>query len=187
MLKFTFTLFSAFLINFGYNFYKQNGEIGTINKIPVKADTLRNATSWPNELNVTNFAGPDLTPSPACLAVAATGEVFVGVDKIGSLGKTPGKGSIIKLIDSDNDGKVDKHTEFAMVDNPRGIIALGDQVFVLHTTFSKETGLASGMDLVVFEDKNNDGVADGPEKPLIQHISSPKFLQVAVPIMPLMV
>ena len=33
------------------------------------------------------------------------------------------------------------------------------------------------MDLVVFEDKDNDGVADGPAKPLIQNISSPKFLQ----------
>ncbi|MEO5998659.1 MAG: hypothetical protein ABIN89_17990, partial [Chitinophagaceae bacterium] len=50
---------------------------------------------WPAELEVTNYTGPDLTPSPACLAVAPTGEVFVGVDMIGSLGKTPGKGSII--------------------------------------------------------------------------------------------
>ncbi|GAB3265570.1 hypothetical protein GCM10027347_33400 [Larkinella harenae] len=131
----------------------------------------------PEELVITNFAGPDLTPSPACLAVAPTGEVFVGVDMIGSLGKTPGKGYVIKLVDRNNDGKIDQHTQFAMVDNPRGIIASGDQVFVLHTTFSKETGKASGMDLVVFEDKNGDGVADGTPKPLIQNISSPKFLQ----------
>ncbi|MDE0897043.1 MAG: hypothetical protein OSB10_10720, partial [Planctomycetota bacterium] len=33
------------------------------------------------------FSSHDVTPSPACLAVAATGEVFVGVDQIGSLGK----------------------------------------------------------------------------------------------------
>ncbi|RZK64485.1 MAG: heme-binding protein, partial [Pedobacter sp.] len=126
---------------------------------------------------LTNFAASDLTPSPACLAVAATGEVFVGVDRIGSLGKEPGKGSIVKLIDSDNDGKVDKHTIFAQVDNPRGIISLGDKVYVLHTTFNKETGIATGMDLVVFVDKNNDGVADGAPEPLIQNISSPKFIQ----------
>ncbi|WP_234733882.1 DUF7133 domain-containing protein [Tellurirhabdus bombi] len=131
----------------------------------------------PEEIVVSNFAGPDLTPSPSCLAVAPTGAVFVGVDMMGSLGKEPGKGHIIKLVDSNNDGKVDQHTKFAMVDNPRGIIANGDQVFVLHTTFSKETGKASGMDLVVFEDQNRDGVADGPSKPLIQNISSPKFLQ----------
>ena len=177
MIKITFALFFAFFINLTYNFYEKNSQEFHIANLPAVKDTLRNASSWPQELDVTNFAGPDLTPSPACLAVAATGEVFVGVDKIGSLGKTPGKGSIVKLIDSDNDGKLDKHTQFAMVDNPRGILALGDQVFVLHTTFSKETNIATGMDLVVFEDKDNDGVADGPEKPLIEHISSPKFLQ----------
>ena len=142
-----------------------------------KADSLPNAAAWPAELNVTHFAGHDLTPSPACLAVAPTGEVFVGVDMIGSQGKTPGKGSIVRLVDTDNDGKVDQHTTFAMLDNPRGIIAQGDQVFVLHTTFSKETNKASGMDLVVLEDKNHDGVADGPAKPLIQNVCSPKFLQ----------
>ncbi|GEO09778.1 DUF7133 domain-containing protein [Segetibacter aerophilus] len=177
MIKVTFTLFCAFFINAGYVFFEKKSTVANIHKEVFSKDSARNATSWPPELTVTNFTGADLTPSPACLAVAATGEVFVGVDQIGSLGKTPGKGSIVKLIDSDNDGKVDKHTQFASVDNPRGIISLGDQVFVLHTTFSKETKLATGMDLVVFEDKDNDGVADGPEKPLIEHISSPKFLQ----------
>ncbi|NRF41846.1 c-type cytochrome [Pedobacter foliorum] len=136
------------------------------------------ATSFdPPELTITPFAGPDVTPSPACLAVAATGEVFVGVDMIGSLGKDPNKGRILKLIDKDNDGKMDQHIEFAMVDNPRGIIAQGDKVFVLHTTFSKETGKATGMDLVVFEDKDGDGKADGPAKPLIEHISNAKYIQ----------
>ena len=140
-------------------------------------DSLPNAAKWPDELDVTNFSGPDLTPSPACLAVAATGEVFVGVDMMGSLGKEPGKGMIIRMVDADHDGKMDAHTTFAMVDNPRGIIARGDQVFVLHTVFGEESGIAEGMDLVVFEDKNKDGKADGPPKPLIQHISSPKFIQ----------
>jgi putative heme-binding domain-containing protein len=128
------------------------------------------------ELLITNFAGPDLVPSPSCLAVAPTGEVFVGVDMIGSLGKTPGKGRIVKLVDSNNDGTMDTHTEFTKVDNPRGIMAVGDQVFVLHTVFGTDS-LAAGMDLVVFEDKNNDGVADGPSKPLITNISSRKHLR----------
>lgn len=131
----------------------------------------------PPELTITPFAGPDVTPSPACLAVAATGEVFVGVDMIGSLGKDPGKGRILKLVDKDNDGKMDQHVEFAMVDNPRGIIVQGDKVFVLHTTFSKETGKATGMALVVFEDKDGDGKADGPAKPLIENLSNTKYIQ----------
>ncbi|WP_128546968.1 DUF7133 domain-containing protein [Larkinella soli] len=177
MSKFTLTLFPALLLLLWNTLRPARYE--TLNTHPVApaADTLPNASRWPGELTVSNFTGPDLTPSPACLAVAPTGEVFVGVDMIGSLGKTPGKGSIVRLVDDNHDGKVDRHTTFAPVDNPRGILPVGDQVFVLHTTFSKETGKASGMDLVVFEDKNRDGQADGPAKALIEGISNPKFLQ----------
>ncbi|WP_341224546.1 HEAT repeat domain-containing protein [uncultured Arcticibacterium sp.] len=124
-----------------------------------------------------NIAGPDVVPSPACLAVLPTGEVFVGVDMMGSLGKEPGKGSIVKLIDADNDGTYEQHIEFAKADNPRGIMAVGDEVFVLHTVFDETTGEAARMDLVVFEDKDQDGVADGPSKPLIKNICSPESLR----------
>ncbi|MCF0068897.1 c-type cytochrome [Dyadobacter sp. CY261] len=176
MLKITLSV-SAFLLLLwswsGFPDKEERTETRTLTRI----DSLPNAAAWPAELDVTHFAGHDLTPSPACLAVAPTGEVFVGVDMIGSLGKTPGKGSIVRLVDTNNDGKVDQHTTFAMLDNPRGIISQGDQVFVLHTTFSQETGKASGMDLVVLEDKNHDGVADGPAKPLVRNVCSPKFLQ----------
>ncbi|WP_316791052.1 c-type cytochrome [Pedobacter frigoris] len=162
MIKFSLTLISSIIIVLGLNNFFGGP---------------KNAGADPPELVITPFAGPDVTPSPACLAVAATGEVFVGVDMIGSLGKDPDKGRILKLVDKNNDGKMDEHTEFAMVDNPRGIIASGDQVFVLHTTFSKETRKATGMDLVVFEDKNKDGKADGPAKPLIQNLSNTKYIQ----------
>jgi putative heme-binding domain-containing protein len=177
MFKFELVLVYAFLILLGFGWNAKQVEATKASNQTFKRDTLRNASKWPPELKLSNFAASDLTPSPACLAVAATGEVYVGVDRIGSLGKEPGKGSIVKLIDSDNDGKVDKHTIFAQVDNPRGIISIGTKVYVLHTTFSKETGIATGMDLVVFDDKNNDGVADGAPEPLIQNISSPKFIQ----------
>lgn len=177
MFKPIFTLFYAFVILLLNSVELPNFRRSTQGQTFVKADSLLKATNWPSELNLTSFVGPDVTPSPSCLAVAANGDVFVGVDMIGSLGKTPGKGSIVRLVDTDNDGKPDQITTFAKLDNPRGIIANGDKVFVLHTVFSEETGKASGMDLVVFEDKNHDGVADGPSKPLIQHVSSPKFLQ----------
>jgi putative heme-binding domain-containing protein len=174
MFKISLSLLFSFLI-LVLNFQQINPVSSY--RYETRADSLPNAAKWPAELSITHFAGPGITPSPACLAVAPTGEVYVGVDKMGSLGKKPDKGSIVKLVDADNDGKLDKHTTFAKVDNPRGIIVQGDKVFVLHTTFSVETGIASGMDLVVFEDKNQDGVADGPSQPLIQNISSPKFLQ----------
>ncbi|MGY3054294.1 putative heme-binding domain-containing protein [Pedobacter sp. UYEF25] len=162
MLKITFSFLSAFSIFFW------------IARVSEKPTAI---FANPPELKITPFAGPDLTPSPACLTVAATGEVYVGVDMIGSLGKEAGRGRIIKLIDSDNDGKVDKHIEFARVDNPRGIIVNGNKVYVLHTNFSKETGIATGMSLSVFEDKDGDGKADGPEQPLIEHFSNTKYIQ----------
>ncbi|MXV15153.1 DUF7133 domain-containing protein [Hufsiella ginkgonis] len=174
MYKIAFSLFSLLLFFVGTD--KQRHETGQAENTP-RVDSLSSAVKWPDELQLTYFAGPSLTPSPACIAVSPTGEVFVGVDQIGSLGKKPGKGSIVKLTDNDNDGKADKSSVFAMVDNPRGILPIGDKVYVLHTTFSKQTGIATGMDLVVFEDKNNDGLADGEPKPLIQNISSPKFIQ----------
>lgn len=177
MLKITLSLSSFLLILFYSNSGPDPKDVATDKSWHYEADSLPNADKWPAELMITPFAGPDVTPSPACMAVAPTGEVFVGVDMIGSLGKKPGQGSIMKLEDTNNDGTMDRHSTFAMVDNPRGIIASGDQVFVLHTVFSEETGIAEGMDLVVFEDKNQDGKADGAPKPLIQHISSPKFLQ----------
>ncbi len=161
MIKFSLSLIYSIMIFFGLKVFLDEPK----------------APADPSELVITPFAGPDVTPSPACLAVAATGEVYVGVDMIGSLGKDPGKGRILKLTDKDNDGKMDGHTEFATVDNPRGIIAQGNQVFVLHTTFSKETGKATGMDLVVFEDKDGDGKADGPSKPLIENLSNTKYIQ----------
>ena len=138
-------------------------------------DSLAKSLKWPEELKINGFAGPAITPSPACIAAAATGEVYVGVDMMGSLGKKPGRGMIIRLVDCNNDGIVDSHTEYAAVDNPRGVLPMGDKLYVLHTVF-KDT-LATGMDLVVFEDKDRDGVADGPSKPLVEHISNPVYLQ----------
>src|SRR4051812_13774943 len=144
-------------------------ETSSLKKVPI--DSLAKAMNWPAELKVSAYSGPDLTPSPACLAAAATGEVYVGVDMIGSLGKKPGRGMIMKLEDRDNDGVMDHHSEYAAVDNPRGILSIGDKLYVLHTVFNDS--VATGMDLVVFEDKDNDGKADGPSKPLIEHISNP--------------
>lgn len=145
------------------------------NKRLASIDSLASKLNWPEDLRITGFSGPGLTPSPACLTVAPSGEVYVGVDMIGSLGKEPGKGMIIRLVDCNNDGIIDRHTEYARVNNPRGMIALGDKLFVLHTVFSKDS-MATGMDLVVFEDEDHDGIADEDPVPLIEHMSNPVYL-----------
>lgn len=177
MLKVNLGLLTAFIIFLSNGIFFQPSKIIKRDVLKIDNDSLPKGFSCPPELLANYYAGPSIVPSPSCLAVAPSGEVFVGVDMIGSLGKSPGKGRIVKLIDSDHNGKMDSHTVFAMVDNPRGIISFGDKLYVLHTTFSKETGKASGMDLVVFEDTNNDGIADGLPQPLVQNICSPKFLQ----------
>src|SRR5690606_22761719 len=81
-------------------------------------DSLAAGLKWPEDLDIRVFADAGLVPSPACMAVSALGDVYVGVDKMGSLGKDMGYGAIVKLIDCNGDGILDTHTEFAKVDNP---------------------------------------------------------------------
>ncbi|MFM7180904.1 MAG: NPCBM/NEW2 domain-containing protein [Verrucomicrobiales bacterium] len=131
----------------------------------------------PSDLSFTKFSSSDLTPSPACLSASANGEVYVGVDLLGSLGKGPGKGRIVRLVDNDNDGIAEAHTIYANIDNPRGLIAMGDKLYVLHTIIPADTGKLTGMDLSVLEDKDRDGIADGPPKTLIKNISVAKHNQ----------
>lgn len=175
MIKNSYILVLTLLLFSSCNNMQQSCEPQARDTALASIDSLSAKLNWPADLQITGFSGPNLTPSPACLAVAATGEVYVGVDMIGSLGKTPGRGMIVKLVDCNNDGIVDKHTTYAMVDDPRGIISVGDKLYVLHTVFADSA--ATGMDLVVFEDKDQDGVADGPSSPLIEHISNPTYLR----------
>lgn len=129
------------------------------------------ADSFPTDVEAKRFSGPDVAPCPACLCVSAQGEVFAGVDLNGSLGKGPGKGRIVKLVDKDRDGVADGHTVFAEIDNARGLIAVGTKVFVLHTAYGGD-GKSTGMNLAVLDDANGDGVADGPAKVLVRGICS---------------
>ena len=141
------------------------------------AATATATAAVPDELESSRFSGPDVTPCPACLCAAPTGEVFVGVDLNGSLGKGAGKGRIMRLVDSDHDGKADSSTTYADIDNPRGLISVGTKLYVLHTVIPKDTGILEAMHLSVLEDKDWDGKADGPPKQLISNISVPKHNQ----------
>ncbi|RNI38910.1 heme-binding protein [Hanamia caeni] len=173
MKKIISVLFTAFLIA-GCADNQPPCEPQPRNPALASIDSMSAKLNWPADLNIMGFSGPDLTPSPACLAVAASGEVYVGVDMIGSLGKKPGQGRIVKLVDCNNDGIIDRHTEYAVVDDPRGIISIGDKLYVLHTVFTDTT--ATGMALDVYEDKNNDGLADGKPKRIVDHMSNPTYL-----------
>ena len=130
------------------------------------------AQALPSEFKRTQFSGSDITPSPACICAHPNGDVFVGVDMLGSLGKGPGKGKIIRLRDTNQDGKADEHTVFANIDNPRGLIAIGDKLYVLHTVIPADVGKMTGMHLSLLTDSNSDGKADGAPKRLIKNIST---------------
>ena len=108
----------------------------------------------------TVFGTPPDVNYPVCLTAAATGEVFVGVDEQGSLGKEPGRGKVLRCLDTDGDGKADDITEFARMDHPRGLIYDNGSLWVLHPPL-----------LSVFHDHDGDGVAETSEV-LIEGIST---------------
>ena len=103
----------------------------------------------PEGFEITLFGAPPTVNYPVCISAAPTGELFVGVDKQGSLGRKPGGGKIVRCVDTDDDGKADKFTTFAQVDHPRGLIYDNGALWVLHPPT-----------LSVYFDDNGDGVAD---------------------------
>ena len=114
----------------------------------------------PEGFDVTVFAEPPKVNYPVCLTAASTGELFVGIDEQGSLGKEKGRGRVVRCIDTDGDGKADKINTFAKMDHPRGLIYDQGKLWVLHPPL-----------LTLFEDTNGDGVSD-KQKVLIDGIST---------------
>ena len=114
----------------------------------------------PEGFNLTVFAKPPLVNYPVCLTAASTGELFVGIDEQGSLGKQKGRGRVVRCLDTNGDGKADQVNTFAKMDHPRGLIYDNGQLWVLHPPY-----------LTLYEDTNNDGVAD-KEDQLISGIST---------------
>lgn len=108
------------------------------------------AAELPEGFKLTTFAKPPQISYPTGLAVAATGEVYVSVDLNSSLDTEPNRGSIVKCVDTDNDGVADVFTHFVPnIDSPRGMCFVGDTLYVVHPPF-----------LSAFRDHNQDGVAD---------------------------
>ncbi|MFM7832968.1 MAG: heme-binding domain-containing protein, partial [Planctomycetaceae bacterium] len=108
----------------------------------------------------TVFAAPPEVTYPVCLTTSPGGEVFVGTDEQGSLGKDPGRGKVVRCIDTDGDGKADRFNDFARMDHPRGLVWDNGSLWVLHPPL-----------LSVFRDLNGDGTADESQI-LIEGIST---------------
>lgn len=106
----------------------------------------------PPDFDLTLFAAPPTISYPVAIACEPEGAIYVAVDEQGSLGRTPGGGRIVRLVDRDGDGKADGSTVFARVDHPRGVAYRNGKLWVCHPPT-----------LSVFEDTDGDGVADKRE------------------------
>jgi putative membrane-bound dehydrogenase-like protein len=119
---------------------------------PITAEKFRESVKTPPAFEATLFAAPPQVSYPVAIACEGSGAVYVAVDEQGSLGRTPGGGRILRCVDTDDDGRVDKVTVFAKVEHPRGVTYRDGRVWVMHPPT-----------LAVFQDDDGDGVADREE------------------------
>lgn len=145
---------------------------GELPELPEQTDSASPASvtdvSAPDGFDVRMFGVPPTVNYPVCLTAAPGGEVFVGVDEQGSLGKEPNGGRVLRCVDTDGDGTADRVSVFAEMDHPRGLIFEQgngtpddpDSLWVLHPPW-----------LTVYHDVDGDGVADDSET-LIEGIST---------------
>jgi len=86
---------------------------------------------------------------PTCVNESPDGAVFVCVDPNLSLSTLKGVGRVMRLVDTDGDGRADTYTTFAEMDSPRGVVSDGKTVYVMHPP-----------NLTAYRDTNGDGIAD---------------------------
>lgn len=150
---------------------------GQLVELPEQSDSGGPASvadvTAPAGFEVSIFGEPPTVNYPVCLTAAPGGEVFVGVDEQGSLGKEPNGGRVLRCIDTDGDGTADRVNTFATMDHPRGVVFEqgngtkedADTLWVLHPPW-----------LTVYRDYDSDGVADDSEV-LIEGISTEQVSQ----------
>ena len=116
---------------------------------PSVADLMRDVKA-PEGFEATVFAGPDLARYPVFVAATVDGTLFVSSDGNGSLDREPHRGRILRLRDTNQDGRADEVREFvADVDSPRGLVWVDDRLIVLHPPH-----------VTAFQDTDGDGSAD---------------------------
>lgn len=145
------------------SFWEFEAYAGELPELPKTVETSSASISdvkAPDGFNVTLFGTPPDVNYPVCLTAASTGEVFVGIDEQGSLGKEADRGKVVRCLDVDGDGQADKINTFAKMDHPRGLVYDNGSLWVLHPPY-----------LTVYHDDDLDGTADREER-LITGIST---------------
>ena len=122
---------------------------GAVPREPAAEAKIATQFKAPAGFDVTLFAGPPVAMYPTCVNESPDGAVFVCVDPNLSLSTLKGVGRVMRLVDTDNDGRADTYTTFAEMDSPRGVVSDGKTVYVMHPP-----------DLTAYRDTNGDGIAD---------------------------
>lgn len=125
---------------------------------PKEAELLKDV-KVADGFEATMFSAPPQSNYPVFIAAAPDGTLYVSSDGNGSLGRDPNRGRILRLRDTDGDGRADEMTEFAKVDSPRGLVVDGNTVYCVHPP-----------DVSAFTDTNGDGVSD-VQKVLVKGIA----------------
>jgi len=123
---------------------------GKIPELPL-VNNLRGFTrKIPDGYEATLFAQPPEISYPVQVCATPTGEVFVAIDKNGSLDRAKKRGSIVRAKDTNGDGVADRFDTFvADVDSPRGLSWDGQTLTVLHPPT-----------ITTYRDSDGDGKAD---------------------------
>lgn len=108
----------------------------------------------PEGFDVTLFSNWQAANYPVYVAAAPNGDLYVSSDGNGSLGREPGRGRVLRLRDTDGDGRADEVKEFIKnIDSPRGLIWDHDRLYLLHPPH-----------ISVFFDRDGDGVSEESKK-----------------------
>lgn len=119
---------------------------------PLSDATIGEFVQAPKGFRVTLFAAPPQVSYPVAVSAAPNGDIYVAVDEQGSLGRNPGGGKVLRLVDRDGDGRAEDVNLFASMEHPRGVVALDGAVWVLHPPL-----------LSLFHDDDRDGKSDRQE------------------------
>ncbi len=107
----------------------------------------------------TLFAAPPAVNYPVFVAASTDGTLYVSSDGNGSLGRDPERGRVIRLRDTNGDGRADESKVFCEIDAPRGLVWDHDRLYLVHPPH-----------LSAFIDADGDGVAE-EQKILVSNLA----------------
>jgi putative membrane-bound dehydrogenase-like protein len=118
--------------------------------VPERAAQLIKDIQAPEGFDATIFATPPAVNYPVFVAAAPDGTLYVSSDGNGSLDRKPHRGRVLRVRDTNGDGRADEVKAFVPdVDSPRGLVWDDDRLYLLHPP-----------DISVYFDHDGDGVAD---------------------------